>query len=97
MAHSFDRFYVVTKFILPTASDKSFSKLKFEGDCEYLRNRCKGHKHRIEQDMTDFIEYCRKIKPYGYSYEQQIKSLYDTVHDILKNEINILFTKISRK
>ena len=37
LAHSFNRIYVVTKFILPTESDKNFSKLKFEGDCEYLR------------------------------------------------------------
>ena len=41
LANSFDRFYVVMKFTLPTASDINFSKLKFNGDCEYLRKRDK--------------------------------------------------------
>ena len=39
LAHSFDRFYVVMKFILPTANDTKLSKFKFDGDCEYLRKR----------------------------------------------------------
>ena len=93
LAHSFDRFYVVMKFILPTASDINFSKLKFKNDCEYLRYRSKGHNHRKEQCMTDLIEYCRKIIPYVYFYKQQIKSLNDTAHNILKNEINIILPK----
>ena len=29
LAHSFDRFYVVTKFILPTISDLKFSTINF--------------------------------------------------------------------
>ena len=37
LAHSFDRFYVVTKFILPTTSDMNLLKFNFEGGCEYLR------------------------------------------------------------
>ena len=39
--HSFDRFYVVTKFILPTANDINFSKSNFEDNCEYLKERDK--------------------------------------------------------
>ena len=34
LAHSFNRFYVVTEFILPTVNDISFSKFNFEGNCE---------------------------------------------------------------
>ena len=37
LAHSFDRFYVVTKFFLPTAKDLKFSTLNFNKDCEYLK------------------------------------------------------------
>ena len=48
LAHSFDRFYVVMKLIVPTASDINFTRLEFENDCEYLRNRFKGHNHRKE-------------------------------------------------
>ena len=35
-AHSFDRFYIVTKFILPTIVDLKFSALNFDNNCEYL-------------------------------------------------------------
>ena len=39
LVHSFNRFYVVMKFILPTANDVNFAKFKFDGDCDYLRKR----------------------------------------------------------
>ena len=63
LAHSFHGLYFVMKFNLPTASNVNFSKLKFENDCEYLRNRYKGHNHRKEQCMMDTVEYCKKIIP----------------------------------
>ena len=50
LAHIFDRFYVVTKFILPTIGDLNFSKLNYDNTCAYLdinniwilkeRNKC---------------------------------------------------------
>ena len=36
LAHSFDRFYAVTKFILATINDLKFSTIKFDEKCEYL-------------------------------------------------------------
>ena len=33
LAHSFDRFYVVTKFILPSIGDLKFSKLNYDNTC----------------------------------------------------------------
>ena len=60
LAHSFDRFYVATKFILSTASDINFSKFNFEDNSAYLRKRGKGHNHRIERYILDFIDFCRK-------------------------------------
>ena len=93
LAHSFNRFYVVTKLILPTTNGINVSKLKFTGNYEYLRKRDKGHNQRIEQCISDLKVYCRKIKPYVYFYEQQIKSLNETAHDILKNELNIILPK----
>ena len=35
LVHSFDRFYVVTKFILPMIGDKKFSKLNYDYTCAY--------------------------------------------------------------
>ena len=60
LAHSFNRFHVVTKFILLLASAINFSKFNFEDNCEYWRKRGKGHNHRIEKWMLDLIDYCRK-------------------------------------
>ena len=39
LAPSFDRFYVVTKLILPTTEDLKFSTLTFDKQCEYLRDK----------------------------------------------------------
>ena len=37
LADSFDRFYVVTRFILPTLDDFRMSLIKYDEDCKYLR------------------------------------------------------------
>ena len=36
LSHSFDRFYVVTKFILPTINDLKVSPIDFASECSYL-------------------------------------------------------------
>ena len=36
LACSFDRFYVVTKFILPSIGDLKFSTLNYDNTCAYL-------------------------------------------------------------
>ena len=38
-AHSFDRFYVVTKFIFLAINDFKFSAIKYDEKCEYLLTR----------------------------------------------------------
>ena len=37
LGHSFDRFYVVTKFILPMIGDIKFSKLNYDNTCAYMK------------------------------------------------------------
>ena len=44
LAHSLDRYYVVTKFILPTIGDLNFSKLNCDDTCTYVDNK-KYSKH----------------------------------------------------
>ena len=39
LAHSFDRFYVVTKFILPSIGELQFAKLNYDNTCTYLDNK----------------------------------------------------------
>ena len=83
LAHSFDRFHVVTKFILPSIKDLKFSKLKYDSTCAYLaeKNRCTAEDKKYTLDL---LSYCRKPMPYVDYYKQQIKSYNDTAHHILK-------------
>ena len=36
LTHSFDRFYIITKFILPLIGDIKFSNLKLYDSCSYM-------------------------------------------------------------
>ena len=36
LAHSLDRFYIVTKFMLPSVGDIKFSRLNFDHSCTYM-------------------------------------------------------------
>ena len=74
-AHSFNRFYVVTKYILPTVEDLKFTTLNFNAKCEYLQEKEKEHSSEAKEHNLDLISYCRKIKPCVYFYKQQIVSL----------------------
>ena len=70
LAHSFDRFYIVTKFILPTIEDLNFSTLNFNNHCEYLKENEKEHTTEAKQHILDLVTYCRKIKLCVYFYKQ---------------------------
>ena len=39
LAHSFDRFFIVPKFILPSIGDLNFSKLNYDNTCAYPDNK----------------------------------------------------------
>ena len=39
LTHSFDRFFVVTKFILPSIGDLKFLSLNYNNTCVYLDNK----------------------------------------------------------
>ena len=39
LAHSFDRFYVLAKFILPLIEDLKFSDLIYDNTCTYLDSK----------------------------------------------------------
>ena len=54
LAHSFDRFYSVTKFSLPAAKDFN-STLNFNKDCEYLRDTKEEQTEEATQHVLDLI------------------------------------------
>ena len=89
LAHSFDSFYVVMKFILPTMKDLKFSPIEFDSTCNYL-NVDVNKKHFLTQFTPNFKNYCRKIIPFVDFYKKQIGSYNPTVHEILTKEISLI-------
>ena len=75
LAHSFHRFYVVTKFILPTLDDLKLSSIKYDKECHYLRNLVDQENDQIKENIKDMLLYCAKLRPYMAFYKMQIKAL----------------------
>ena len=88
LAHSFDRFYVVTKFILPTLDDLRLSPIEYDKNCNYLTRLDDQNDNTIKQNIRDLLLYFAKLKPYMAFYKMQIKSRNTTPHNILKNEVD---------
>ena len=62
LTHSFDRFYIVTKFMLPSMGDIKFSKLNFYHTCAYM-NKEYSPNMDSRKYLTELKTYCNKIKP----------------------------------
>ena len=45
LAHSFDRFYVITKFILPSVNDLKFSPIDFDSEFSILNADLSRHQN----------------------------------------------------
>ena len=91
LAHSFDRFYVVTKFILPSIKDLKFSKLIYDNTCAYLDEK-NGHNAEAKKYTLDLLAFCKKIEPYVDYYRKETRFYNDTVYHILKNEIDLILS-----
>ena len=96
LAHSFDRFYVLTKFILGSTRDLKFSKLNYDNTCTSLdvKNSCDAEG---KKSTLDLFAFCKKIKPYVDYYRKQNKSYNDTAQHILKNEIDLILRQLPIK
>ena len=94
LVHSFDRFYIITKFMLPSMGDIKFSYLNFDHSCAYMNK-----KYAPNMDSSKYLAelkmYCNKIKPFVLHYSNLIKSYNDSVYNTLENEIKPLLPSIS--
>ena len=93
VAHSFDRFYVITKFILPTLDDLKLSPIRYNKDCTYIHNLDDQDNKQIKQNIKDLLLYCAKLRPYMAFYKMQIKACNIMAHHILKNEVDLMLPK----
>ena len=96
LAHSFDRLYVVTKFMLPTIGDIKFSKLNYDHTCAYKKKEYITNTDSRKY-LTELRTYCNKIKPFVSYCSKLINSYNKTAHDILQNEIRLLLPQVSRQ
>ena len=96
LAHSFDRFYVVTKFILPSIGDIKFSRLNCDNTCTYM-NKEYAPNMDSRKYLTKLKTYCNKIKPFVFYYRKLINSYNKTACNILENKIKLLLPQISRQ
>ena len=96
LVHSFDRFCIITKFMLPSMGDIKFSKLNYDHSCAYMN---KEHAPNMDSSkyLTELKTYCNKIKPFVPHYSNLIKSYNATVYNILENKIKPLLPRISRQ
>ena len=95
LVHSFDRFYVVTKFVLPSIGDLNFSTLNYDNIYAYLDNKNMSDTDS-KKHMGDLMTFC-KIEPFVLYYKRLMKSYNTMAHSILENEINLILPQIPRK
>ena len=69
LAHSFDRFYVVTKFISPSIGDLTFSNLNYDNNCAYLGSK-DGQNIETRKYMLHLRTFCKKIEPFVLYYKR---------------------------
>ena len=74
LSHSFDRFYVVTKFDLLKVEDSKLTMISSDSTCQYLE-KAKSIQSYPTQYIRDMKNYWVKIAPYVDYYKKQIDSL----------------------
>ena len=89
LAHSFDRFCVVTRFVLPSVGDIEFCNLNFDRSCTYMNKKYAPNMDSGKY-LAELKTYCSKIKLFVLHYSNLVKSYNDTIYNISENEIRPL-------
>ena len=89
LSHSFDTFYVVTKFELTKVQDLQFTTIPYDKGCNQLDDvKSKG---RYPLGLNEEAkEYCIKIAPHTAYYKKQIECYNQTTYEILTHEIALI-------
>ena len=69
LAHLFDRFYIIAKFMLPSMGDLKFSNLNFDDSHTYMNKKYTPNMDSSKY-LTELKTYCNKIKPFVSHYSQ---------------------------
>ena len=89
LSHSFDRFYVVMKFVLKS------SPIEFDSNCGYLDIDINRSRFPTEY-IPNIRNFCKKIVPFIYFYKEQIDYYNQTAHEILSKIISLILPKFPK-
>ena len=70
LAHSFSRFYVVTKFIWPSVNDLKFLPIDLVKEFNYLNEDFRSH-HNPNEYISNLKIYCKKTVQFVHCYKEQ--------------------------
>ena len=87
LSHSFDQFYIVTRFELPKTKDLRLETFKFDFKCSY------ANLTSTNTNYAKLLKYCMKIMPYAHLYQRQIQYYNHTAYDTLANDIDKILPK----
>ena len=94
LAHSFDRFYVVTKVELPKVSDLNLTMFQFDYNCSHIasvKRMVIGFTFKVTNTILNiFRKYCRNLILYMYLYKHQVEYYEKTVYNILEKDIGMI-------
>ena len=96
LAHSFERFYVITKFMLPMIGESEFSKLDFDDTCAYTENTY-AQNTESRKYMLELKAFCNKVIPFETYYGRLMNSYNKTRYNILEKEIKLLLPQVRRQ
>ena len=82
LSHSFDRFYVVTKFELPRVEDLKLTTIDFESNCSYLN----GNGNYVRKLHKHFL----RIALYIDFYKRQMAYYNITAYRIMTKDIGLI-------
>ena len=86
-SHSFDWFYIVTRFELTKTKDLRLVTFKFDFECSYTNHTS------TNTNYAKLLKYCMKIAPYAQLYQRQIQYYNHTAYDTLTNDIGKIMSK----
>ena len=87
LSHSFDRFYILTKFELPKTKKLRLATFKFDFACSYANHT------RSNTNYVKLLKYCMKIVSYAQLYQRQIQYYNQTAYGTLTNDIGKILPK----
>ena len=96
ISHSFDRFYVVTKFELHKVQDLKFDTIPYDIGCNHLEKAKSKEGYNIGM-IEEIKQYCVKIALHLDYYRKQIEYYNQTAFDILKNEIALILPTFTNR